>query len=540
MNSSTKKKISYLDLSSDSTPLEWLGLKARRAAWCSAAASLPVCLGLYANVRAGDLLTDAENTATGEPDNGNCRKWWPMKRRNGFLLPHQATNDDLINELAGGDDCPGNAVPAGSYTQASPFRDSGSTVGSNNTVNNARFINYCYYSYNANGPDQIYSFTLTGRGTNPKIEVTTTSQSYQPMIYVLETRDNQGCPAGTGTNNICRLRVAGYAPAPGATATLDRSQMEQLPLNVPLFLFIDSERAGPNEAGPYTVRMQDVGIAPAPPPPPAPPQARKFDFDGDGRGDISVFRPSDGFWHVLRSNRGPLATELGISTDTIVPADYDGDGKTDIAVFRDGTWIWLNSSNGVVRQAGWGFAGDTPQPADFSGDGKAELAIFRNGTWFTYNIQTGRAESAGFGLAGDRPVAGDYDGDGKAEHAVYRNGRWILRVSTGFTSVNFGLPTDRLVPADYDGDGKTDLAVFRDGIWYVLGSIHAYSAAGFSAFQFGIASDTPVPADYDGDDRADAAVYRDGIWYLRQPAGGFEAIRFGLATDRPVPGALVR
>ena len=49
-----------------------------------------------------------------------------------------------------------------------------------------------------------------------------------------------------------------------------------------------------------------------------------FDFDGDGRSDISVFRPSNGIWHLLRSQAGYTSVQLGLSTDVLTPADYDG------------------------------------------------------------------------------------------------------------------------------------------------------------------------------------------------------------------------
>ena len=257
------------------------------------------------------------------------------------------------------------------------------------------------------------------------------------------------------------------------------------------------------------------------------------DFDGDGRSDISVFRPADGFWYIDRSTQGFSSTSFGLAADRLTPADYDGDGKTDISVYRDGTWFWLNSSNGVVRQAGWGVAGDMPQPADYTGDGRAELAVYRAGTWFLYNIANGLAISEQFGLPNDRPVAADYDGDGRTDFAVYRDGVWYLSRSTqGFAAFQFGIPTDKLVPADYDGDGKTDLAVFRDGTWYLQRSL-----LGFTAFQFGALADIPVPADYDGNGNAEAAVFRNGVWYLQQGASGFAATPFGFATDQPVPAA---
>ena len=265
------------------------------------------------------------------------------------------------------------------------------------------------------------------------------------------------------------------------------------------------------------------------------PRLSQFDFDGDRRADLSVFRPSDGIWYLLRSQSGFTAAQFGVSTDKIAPADFDGDGRTDIAVFRNGFWYWLNSSNNNFNAVQFGSAGDIPQPADFSGDGRAELAVFRGGNWFTLNLSNNQFNSVQFGLASDKPVIGDYDGDGRADYAVYRDGVWyLLRSTQGFAAIQFGFSTDKLVPADYDGDGKTDVAVYRDGTWYLLGS-----QSGFTAFQFGNASDIPAPADYDGDGKTDAAVYRDGAWYLRQSTNGFLAQPFGLPNDKPIPAAFL-
>jgi hypothetical protein len=47
----------------------------------------------------------------------------------------------------------------------------------------------------------------------------------------------------------------------GNTATLNHFQMNYLPLNVPLHLFVDSATNGPTGSGPYKIRMQDVTIA---------------------------------------------------------------------------------------------------------------------------------------------------------------------------------------------------------------------------------------------------------------------------------------
>lgn len=77
------------------------------------------------------------------------------------------------------------------------------------------------------------------------------------------------------------------------------------------------------------------------------------DFDGDGQTDISVYRPSDGYWWVLTSTSGfssYFAIPFGNDTDTPAPNDYDSDGRTDIAVFRPSTGVWyvLTSGSGFT------------------------------------------------------------------------------------------------------------------------------------------------------------------------------------------------
>ncbi len=63
------------------------------------------------------------------------------------------------------------------------------------------------------------------------------------------------------------------------------------------------------------------------------------DYDGDGRSDLAVFRPSTGFWYILRSSDGSFfAMQFGVETDILAPGDFDGDGKTDVAVYRAGAW----------------------------------------------------------------------------------------------------------------------------------------------------------------------------------------------------------
>lgn len=182
-----------------------------------------------------------------------------LKRQSRFNLPHQNANFNVPIMFAGNDDCPGRAIPEGNYTASSPYVDSGDTTSANNTINRVFDFFYYYYNWDTQGPDHIYSFTLTSLGANPQIEISTSSATYKPMIYILN--GSQGCPQGTGNEVFNELLIANTRWSGGNTVKFDKSQMTFLPLNVPLHLVVDSGANDANGAGPYSIRMQDVTIA---------------------------------------------------------------------------------------------------------------------------------------------------------------------------------------------------------------------------------------------------------------------------------------
>lgn len=269
------------------------------------------------------------------------------------------------------------------------------------------------------------------------------------------------------------------------------------------------------------------------------------DFDSDGKTDISIWRPSDGVWYVLRStNFSYFAAPFGVSTDKIMPGDFDGDGITDFGVYRpsEGVWYVLQLGTNTINVRQFGIAEDIPVTDDFDADTRTDYAVFRpsNATWYIYTQSNRTTNIIQFGQTGDVPVAGDYDGDGKADIAVWRptTGVWHTRNSSnGFVNaIPFGLSTDKPVEGDYDGDGKWDLAVYRpsEGNWYMM-----RSTLGFGVVTFGLAEDIPATGDYDGDKKFDQAVFRPstGIWYLWRSQLGFLGAQFGQTNDRPIPTA---
>ena len=82
---------------------------------------------------------------------------------------------------------------------------------------------------------------------------------------------------------------------------------------------------------------------------------------------LHSWRPSDGFWYILRSEDDSFFSfPFGVNGDIPAPGDYDGDGKFDPTVFRpsEATW-YVNRSTAGLLVVGFGFAEDRPVPQCF-------------------------------------------------------------------------------------------------------------------------------------------------------------------------------
>jgi hypothetical protein len=511
--------------------------------------------------------------------NRRCSTPELLRRQSDYRLPGQPRRFNMVDVLAGGgDNCPGVAIPAGTYTTGSPFTDTGDTSGANNTVGTVSTVCEPFYGQVA-GADLIYSFKISALGANPEIFLSTTSNTYDPAIYILDGTSGAMCPTGTN-NDVSNCLQGSDVGIGGPTETLDATKIRALPLNTQLYFFVYSYYGNSSQgSGPYTVRFSDMTIAGG-----APANLQHvLDFDGDGKTDPVVTRvtnsPNSGQirWFVYNSTTGNNnETDWGLTTDKLVPADYDGDHKTDIAVWRAGPpfgsfFYILQSSTNTIRIENFGQMGDDPSvTADYTGDGKADPAVYRAGfapgdvSFFYYKASsgqfTGQTIYTGWGQNGDTPVPGDFNGDGKADFCVRHpnppantQNLFLIHPGTGGGDVQnpandfymvYGVPTDKVVPGDYDGDGITDIALVRNvgGLWYWFvrpSSTGAQSAAPFTIFGVA-ATDLPAPGDYDGDGKTDPAVWRpnadptQNYFFVSGSTRGIFQFEWGMNGDYPV------
>ena len=411
-----------------------------------------------------------------------------LKRQSKFRLPHQKGSFDLLAPLGGSDDCPGRPIPGGNYPSTAPYTDSGNTTGANDTVGS---IPGYYTTYDAHGPDHLYSFTLTGLGPNPQIEISTTSGTYKPLTYVLRG-DWVPCPAGTG-NSVSHTWSANDSRWYSGTSTVTLD-LDGYPLNVPFLLFVDSAFNDAAGSGPYTIRMQDVTIAPA---------QRRLPAR------VGVFRSTTAALFLRNANTSGVADtafSFGNPGDYPVAGDWNGDGIDTVGSYRDGVFYLSNSlTTGPAQQViFFGLPGDQPIVGDWDGDGVDTIGVYRNGTFSLRNSNTSGPPDLVFNLGnpGDIAIAGDWNRDGIVTLGVFRpsNATVYLRNSniTGFADVAFvfGNAGDLPVAGDWDRDGVTTVGVYRAGIFY----LRNFNTTGFAdlVFAFGTPGDFPLVGDWNG------------------------------------------
>ena len=251
------------------------------------------------------------------------------------------------------------------------------------------------------------------------------------------------------------------------------------------------------------------------------------DMDGDGRMDLVVWRASTGTWFWLTSSTSydydqSRQVQWGNNSLGDIPmiGDIDGDGKGDLIVWRasDGTWYWLLSSAGyntsLAGSKQWGNSGlgDQPLLGDMDGDGLADFTVWRasDGTWYwltsssNYSYTSAGLRQWGNNGLGDIPLLNDIDGDGVTDLVVWRasTGTWYwLTATSGYDyaladSRQWGIDSLGDVPmlGDLDGDGRADLIVWRnsDGTWHWLPSLGSYNVSGQQQNQWGTAGDKPL------------------------------------------------
>lgn len=176
------------------------------------------------------------------------------EKRKGFKNVNTPIESQAVF-MAGTDSCPGTNIPAGTS-----FADTGTTVGSGNTVTSiqAGCSNYTTVA----GPDQIYRFVLpalASRIATCSIVLTPTAGTYDPSIYTLSSA-GAACPAGpaAAATNCVNGADAGFA---GGAETITDAEMDAMPAGT-YFLFIDSFYSTAAGSGAYSLQFTCTTLTP--------------------------------------------------------------------------------------------------------------------------------------------------------------------------------------------------------------------------------------------------------------------------------------
>jgi hypothetical protein len=258
---------------------------------------------------------------------------------------------------------------------------------------------------------------------------------------------------------------------------------------------------------------------------------------GNSQSDISVFRPTDGYFFVKQPTTGALfLKQFGGAGDVPVNGDFFGNGHNDIAVYQSSTstFYYEDPVTGGFGTVQLGVAGDVPVPADYDGDGKTDFAVFNpsTSTFLVRMSATNTTYTHQFGPSGSIPVPADYFGNGHADLAVYlpSNSTFYVYDPIGGATkvVTVGLDGSTPVPADYEGLGHVDPTVYEPGTSTYVIQMSATNTT--YTRQFGPTGSIPVPGDYFGKGRADLAVYQPSsatFFALDIPTSGTKVVAWG-------------
>jgi hypothetical protein len=153
---------------------------------------------------------------------------------------YYATKADERNNVLTSGSVPhqgGTCATPNNFT-ATPFNDTGTTVGGTNTV--ATIPAGCSDYTAVAGPDLVYSFTV-GTGSNLTFTLSTSTATYDPSIYLLST-------CGNGTTCV----IGADAGLQGATETFNTAA---LTAGTTYFFYVDSFYATTSalSSGAYTL-----------------------------------------------------------------------------------------------------------------------------------------------------------------------------------------------------------------------------------------------------------------------------------------------
>jgi len=293
--------------------------------------------------------------------------------------------------------------------------------------------------------------------------------------------------------------------------------------------------------------------------------AEYADIDGDGVSDITIWRPSNGYWHILTSSSNfnfdaQLIYQHGLPGDVPLVGNFDGDNQADIAVWRptDGVWFLRNSSTNFsqVIAIQWGLNGDIPLVGDFDGDGVSDLTVYRPQTGIFYSLLSGNGfnrnnaiqgatssfKQISLGGIGNDPVIADFTGNGIDDYAtIWQVARfWSVKNANNdlLYILPWGMPGDKALACDRDGDSRADRFVVRTSPDNHEDWFGVMATGEIEINRFGSKGDIPgCKHNIDSDGKPELMLFRPptGEWIIKHTSNGnTKKIQFGLPGDVPM------